>query len=275
MQKKIYIFLLVVLKTAFLHAQVPDTAFAAASYTFLYVADTAKPADITSEKMVLYLGKHMSAYRSYGMILRDSEMAAQAGALELQFQAGGPITFPGYKNKGSFEAVYKDLSQAKLYHIEKLQREYLLEETTPVINWSIESEIKNIQGLSCQKATTHFRGRAYTAWFCSELPYDNGPWKLGGLPGLIVEASDDRNEIVFRFDGYEDVSGKKIVIGPAKTTIRATDKEFKQLREAADADPGAFIINTARPGFKWIAPPADPGRLIQKASKNPIERTPN
>ncbi|MDB5211773.1 MAG: hypothetical protein JWQ30_2600 [Sediminibacterium sp.] len=275
MQKRLFLLLCVVLLTKkFVIAQATDTAFAAVSYNFLYMADTTKPAEISSEKMMLYIGKYMSAYRSYGMVLRDSEMVAVASAMELQFQSGR-VTFPGVKNKGSFEAVYKDQGGNKLYHVEKLQKEYLLEETLPEINWAISPETKNIQELKCQKATANFRGRSYVAWFCSELPYSNGPWKLGGLPGLIVEAADDKNEIVFRFAGYENMNGKSMPMILPKMAIRATDNEFKKLREFADRDPEGFILNVQSPTFKWITPPSDPKRLIQQASKNPIERTAN
>ena len=40
-------------------------------------------------------------------------------------------------------------------------------------------------------ATTHFRGRDWKVWFSEEIPLPLGPWKLGGLPGLILAAHCD------------------------------------------------------------------------------------
>jgi len=58
------------------------------------------------------------------------------------------------------------------------------------INWKIMDEFKRISEFKCQKAIGFFRGREYTAWFTSEISVPFGPWKLHGLPGLILEAYD-------------------------------------------------------------------------------------
>lgn len=58
------------------------------------------------------------------------------------------------------------------------------------IDWKIGNNKKKIKGLECRKATGHFRGRTYTAWFAEMIPVPYGPWKLFGLPGLIVAAYD-------------------------------------------------------------------------------------
>jgi len=59
--------------------------------------------------------------------------------------------------------------------------------------WQIIKEFKTIGSHKCQKATTVFRGRNYTAWFCEKIPVNFGPWKFSGLPGLILEVHDDMN----------------------------------------------------------------------------------
>ncbi len=48
-----------------------------------------------------------------------------------------------------------------------------------------------------QKATTEFAGRKWTAWFTEELPFQDGPYKFRGLPGLIVKLEDATQSHVF------------------------------------------------------------------------------
>ena len=57
--------------------------------------------------------------------------------------------------------------------------------------WIIQQDSdKQIAGYPCQLGYCHFRGRTWKAWFTTDIPVSNGPWKLAGLPGLILEAYD-------------------------------------------------------------------------------------
>lgn len=270
MRNFIFVLLTSILTGVSVKAQVFDTAVSAVKYTFLYVSDTLKPADISTENMILYIGKNCSVYKSYDRILSDSARKEQFNKTNLQMQGSGTVTVTASTmKKGSSDAFYKDFGHIKSYRVEKLIKEYLIEEEMPSVNWTILQETKEIQGLSCQKATTGFRGRTYYAWFCNQLPFNNGPWKLGGLPGLIIEAADDKNEVVFKFSGYEDVSGKHLAIAIPESVIKSNSKEFKQLREVATKDPEGFIRSTSN-GIKFTVLP--PLSIIQQPSMNPIEK---
>lgn len=61
-------------------------------------------------------------------------------------------------------------------------------------DWQLEEEVKMIGSFTCQKATTSFRGRNYTAWFTTNIPVPFGPWKFHGLSGLILEIYDSKAE---------------------------------------------------------------------------------
>lgn len=66
-----------------------------------------------------------------------------------------------------------------------------------VINWKLINEKKLIDGIECYKATTYFRGRHWEAWYAPSIPYSAGPMKFHGLPGLIIEISDETKRYNF------------------------------------------------------------------------------
>lgn len=66
-----------------------------------------------------------------------------------------------------------------------------------IISWELLNETKKINSFNCQKARGNFRGRTYTVWFTNDIPVCLGPWKLNGLPGLILEATDSLNQFQF------------------------------------------------------------------------------
>lgn len=71
--------------------------------------------------------------------------------------------------------------------------QYRYTEPWPSMQWTLGSEKQSICGYQCQKATCHWRGRDYVAWFTSSIPLKSGPWKFGGLPGLIMKIYDTKH----------------------------------------------------------------------------------
>ncbi|AEH00944.1 GLPGLI family protein [Lacinutrix sp. 5H-3-7-4] len=77
-------------------------------------------------------------------------------------------------------------------------KKYKIKEVLPRINWVIKNKFKNSSIYKCQLATGEFRGRQYSVWFTQDIPLPYGPWKLQGLPGVILEAHDSLNQIIFK-----------------------------------------------------------------------------
>lgn len=70
--------------------------------------------------------------------------------------------------------------------------------------WEISDSSKTILGYECIKATCDYHGRHWTAWFTPEIPIQDGPWKLIGLPGLILIAEDSTGQYSFVADGIQN-----------------------------------------------------------------------
>ena len=92
-------------------------------------------------------------------------------------------------------------------------------------DWQISTDTATVLGYLCTKATTTFRGRDYVAWFTQEIPINEGPWKLHGLPGLILKAEDTAG--LFRFEAIGLTQpNDKVIPAPADGNI--TDASLKQ-----------------------------------------------
>ena len=122
----------------------------------------------------------------------------------------------GSVNISSGMKVSKEGDQV-VYHIKKntmwsnflFKEQIYVKEVTPIINWKISKETKKIGKFNCKKATANFRGRNYTAWFTIDIPLPFGPWKLQGLPGLILEAYDTNKNLYWYFKNIEYSSKAK------------------------------------------------------------------
>jgi GLPGLI family protein len=272
MKKLLALFLALCAIFTIAKAQKPDSTKAVAHYKFSHLRDTTKPNDIYTENMVLFLGRSASVYKSFDRKTQDALMKKQvAEQIAANANAGGRININIKGGRASSTEYFTFAEQKKFIRKEKLVNNYLVEEPMPVIKWQISSDTASFSGLKCQKAIAHFAGRDYTAWFCPDLPFHSGPWKLIGLPGLIIEAYDTKKQVVFKFDGLDNAdklekpasgaedgsikSGNTVVkivgiaddtddpsvIALPSTGIKASEKEFTNLKEAMKKDPQGFM----------------------------------
>lgn len=81
--------------------------------------------------------------------------------------------------------------------------DYKMEEDVPDFQWTIRDTTKTIGEYECTLAKGRFGGREWEAWFTMDIPCSGGPWKLNGLPGLILEAADSKGQYRFVFSGIQ------------------------------------------------------------------------
>lgn len=75
--------------------------------------------------------------------------------------------------------------------------ERLLYEENVSLKWILYSDTKVINGTKCQMAATNKFGRRWIAYFSTEHQIPIGPYKFTGLPGLIFEIYDTRDDYHF------------------------------------------------------------------------------
>lgn len=102
--------------------------------------------------------------------------------------------------------INKEYFYSKSSHVNTL----ILSDSLKDIKWNLLSENKKIGKFSCTLAKAKFAGRNYSVWFTTEIPVSAGPWKLYGLPGLIMEVYDDLGLIYYVLDSIEIKNGISI-----------------------------------------------------------------
>lgn len=98
----------------------------------------------------------------------------------------------------------------------------------PSINWTILDLERKIGDFTARLAVGEFGGRTYEAWFTEEIPVPFGPYKLNGLPGLILEAFSRDEIVTYRFKSFKKVNDSEIAIAPPTDGHNTNMEELKE-----------------------------------------------
>lgn len=116
----------------------------------------------------------------------------------------------------SAESYWRSLAKPTVFlFVENETDKYYTVQDDELPVWTLQSETRQIGGYACQRATTTFRGRGYDVWFTRTIPAAVGPWKLAGLPGLILEAISTDKQYQFLFRECAEVSTPTKSLRPA------------------------------------------------------------
>lgn len=216
-------------------------------YQVTMKSDANNKDDIKVENAYLDISSDKSMFYSEKRIKRDSIM-------KQAFQSGGARSF----NRDQMESlrsninytIEKDKKDQKIIFKDRIGRDnYSYEEDRP-IDWKISTETRKIGDYKVQKAETDFGGRKWVAWFTTDLPYQDGPYKFTGLPGLIIKVEDATGD--YSFDLMKNFKLDQL---PEMTQFGSTIKVkrpayIKQL-EKYQSDPIAFMSQSGN----GMAPP--------------------
>jgi len=142
---------------------------------------------LIGDEMSLFTGKNFFDYRN------DGEKYRKEG----RSQEFRQIPMSNYRTRFTYD-IFKNYPKGKLTYVDKAQPNFLLyEEKLYDFSWKIKDEKMELHGYFCQEARCTYGGRNWIAWFTMDIPYSNGPYKFGGLPGLIVKMYDDKTNYTF------------------------------------------------------------------------------
>lgn len=162
-------------------------------------------------------------------VIKDTTYISENGATVMK-SGTGKIDYSIYPDE------YMKIDQAthKIEMIRNIFKKNFLVTDQINYSWKITNETKQIQNFTCYKATTAFRGNTFEAWFTPDIPINAGPWKWYGLPGLILEATDKDQSVVFKVEKVEKLT--EDIPFPSKGLAKITlPQYFKKWKEAKDA----------------------------------------
>lgn len=250
-----------------------DQARLVVQYELKYVNDTTNEKQLQKplkETLMLEIGQRVSKCYSYTVYLRDSVLTAdfKAGASQetiiqhAQAYSNGNITYQ----------IFKNHPMGKVTTTDRLGTTNILcEEDNERPEWQLHPDTMTFLSYPCQKATCRFKGRDYTAWYTMDIPVSDGPWKLHGLPGLIVKAEDSHGHFTFTCTGLEQCRDVKPILMHTKGREKLSRKELDKMYERYYTDPMGFIAATAPNVTMKITD--EQGNPVKKLSYpyNPIE----
>ncbi len=238
------------------------------TYNSKSVTDTTKtPYRYKDDEMRLEIGKNgVSRFYSYTRFLRKqmtAEMIKKGGGIDLtSIPKGGAISWELYKNYPV---------QGKTLYLDVISLDsYQCEETVETPDWQlVPDSTKEILGYQCQMATTRFKGRQWSVWYTEDIPLDEGPWKLRGLPGLVLSAYDAKRQYVFEGAGLEQVSTDQPVVIVEEKREKISQKNFRKV--LSRYDPMAALSSRGIRIISVKEADGSEGKLPTKLPSNSIE----
>lgn len=267
-------------------------------YEYKFVSNLDKKDSLSTELMYLDIKKDGSKFYSRQKFVSDSirdayiQKQLSMGSTNINYNENNPSKVP--------YTVVKKYPDFKINLLTSLGQNRFDVSDLKKMDWKILPEKKMIDQFEAQKATVDYGGRSWTAWFSQDFPFQDGPYKFHGLPGLILEMEDSTGTHQFKFAGSKKfdevekiekdnettVGGRTVRIGmlaggkPLEVTEEQFSKQWKDYKNDPVKDMRQML---SRPGVKMrvningkeMTDPADMLRNMEKFQKDQIKEDNN
>lgn len=243
-------------------SEVLDTTRFVVSYRMLYHQrpENEQPME---DLLLLQVGRNVTKFYSYKTWQTDSLVRVTPPEQVLA-------------NLGSFhggvqDVIFRDQKAGRLTHTDQIGMDHLLyTEPLPDCGWELADGERTILGYACRRATCTFRGRNYEAWYAPDIAVSAGPWKFGGLPGLILAIRDDAGVLDLEATGVEQ---RVEPIRMTKRNFMKTNRnKYLDLKQKIMTDPVGYLTGNSNVRMtikNEDGTPLNPGDLVR--GYNPIE----
>ena len=189
---------------------------------------------------VLQIGRARTKFMTQARFLSDSVFRNRSDRWAV-FEAGS--FFYQKENPMFAQDCYEmDLKAGVMTFTGRLAADdFLYEEKIPEIEWEISDSTRVFFGYPCRFAKGRFRGRTYLVWFTEVIPFSAGPWKLQGLPGVILQAEDTEGLMTVVAKGV--LPGSESIYRTRYPYLKVSRKQYRKLQEQMFREPVLFSEN--------------------------------
>ena len=181
MKRLLYNILYIALAATASAQEAIDTAQFVAVYDYECRTQDAEGTPVTDRmQLAVQVGRTVTKSMPLSAYQRTDEITSADAAMEFQeAMLHMPTVWTGYPNG---QTTVREFI---------FPHDYEGYESTPDIVWTLTDDTLTVGGYLCQQATATHRGVAWTVCYTEEIPSSAGPWRLRGLPGLIVKAESE------------------------------------------------------------------------------------
>ena len=181
MKRLLYIILYIALAATASAQEAIDTAQFVAVYDYECRTQDAEGTPVTDRmQVVVQVGRTVTKSMPLSAYQRTDEITSADAAMEFQeAMLHMPTVWTGYPEG---QTTVREFI---------FPHDYEGYEPTPDIVWTLTDDTLTVGGYLCQQATATHRGVAWTVCYTEEIPSSAGPWRLRGLPGLIIKAESE------------------------------------------------------------------------------------
>ncbi|MDQ0593976.1 GLPGLI family protein [Chryseobacterium ginsenosidimutans] len=268
-------------------------------YEYKSIPDSNNKEDIKKEMMLLDIDKKGSSYYSRDKFVSDSTSMAE---IQKQIKGGGgSISVNRRESQGATSyKVVKSYPDFKTYLFTRVSTDQYKVKEDQKPEWKILADKQKVGEYNTQKATANYGGREWIAWFSTDIPFQDGPYKFYGLPGLIVKLEDTTGSHIMTLVGNKkieapaeqkelEIPGNVRLMGVGGKEIEVTKDQYKKVWKDYVNDPAknmrqmmmgnsenskvSFKVRTD--GGKEISDPNQVFREIEKRAKESLAKNNN
>lgn len=162
-------------------------------------------------------------------------------------------------------------SPTTLKFYQRITQNHMVYQESISLKWKLSNDTLRIGSYLCQKATTYFAGREYTAWYTTQIPLSAAPYKFRGLLGTVVRILDSQNHYQFDLEAILKTNKSNVYARIDNEKVIAK-KDFLKVQKQYEDNPAAMLGSS---GIVLSEEMLERGRrnheLRKKRNNNPIE----